>query len=86
MIIKIRKYVAKIAEFKERENGTISKEVREIALDGKRFSPSTVWKRIPREAKLLESGWKETAYEVDADKLEQFLTANGKPVTAENAE
>ena len=86
MIIKIRKYVAKVAEFKEHEDGTISKEVREIALDGKRFGPSTVWKHIPREAKLLESGWKDTDYEVDAEKLEQFLAANGKPVAAKNAE
>lgn len=86
MIIKIRKYVAKVAEFKENEDGTISKEVREIALEGKRFSQSAVWKHIPREAKLLESGWKETAYDVDAEKLEQFLAANGKPVAAENAE
>ena len=86
MIINIRKYVAKVAEFREHEDGTISKEVREITLDGKRFTPSSVWKRIPREAKLLESGWKETAYEVDAEKLEQFLAANGKPVAAENAE
>lgn len=86
MIIKIRKYVAKVAEFKEHEDGTISKEVREIALEGKRFTPASVWKHIPREAKLLESGWKEMAYEIDSDKLEQFLAANGKPVTAENAE
>ena len=86
MIIKIRKYVAKVAKFEEHEDGTVSKEVQEIALDGKRFSPSTVWKRIPREAKLLESGWKETAYDVDAEKLEQFLAENGKPVSAENAE
>ena len=86
MIIKIRKYVAKVAEFKEHEDGTISKEVREIALEGKRFTPAAVWKHIPRETKLLESGWKETAYEIDSDKLKQFLAANGKPVTAENAE
>ena len=86
MIIKIRKYVAKVAEFKEHEDGTISKEVREIALEGKRFSPAAVLKHIPREAKLLESGWRETAYEVDADKVEQFLTENGKRVAAENAE
>lgn len=39
MIIKIRKYVAKVAEFREHEDGSISKEVREITLDGKRFSP-----------------------------------------------
>lgn len=86
MIIKIRKYVAKVAEFKEHDDGSISKEVREIALEGKRFSPAAIWKRIPREAKLLESGWRETAYEIDADTLEKFLTANGKPVAAENAE
>lgn len=86
MVVKIKKYVAKVSIFNEHEDGTISKEVREIALDGKRFTPATVWKHIPREAKLLESGWKETAYEIDSDKLEQFLTANGKPVADENAE
>ena len=86
MIIKIRKYVAKVAEFKEHEDGSISKEVHEITLEGKRFSPAAVWKHIPRGAKLLESGWKESSYEIDSDKLEQFLAANGKPATAENAE
>lgn len=86
MIVKIKKYVAKVSIFNEHEDSSISKEVREIALDGKRFSPSTVWKHIPREAKLLESGWKETAYEIGVDELEKFLSENGKLVTAENAE
>lgn len=86
MIVKIKKYVAKVSIFNEHEDGSISKEVREIALDGKRFNPSTVWKHIPRGANLLESGWKETAYEIDSDKLEQFLTENGKHVAAKNAE
>lgn len=86
MIVKIKKYVAKVSIFNEHEDGTISKEVREITLDGKRFNPSTIWKHIPREAKLLESGWKETAYEIGVDELEQFLAENGKPMTAENAE
>ena len=86
MVVKIKKYVAKVATFKEHEDGTITKEVREIALEGKRFGPATVWKLIPREASLLESGWRETAYEIDSDKLEKFLSENGKLVTAENAE
>lgn len=86
MIVKIKKYIAKVSIFKEHEDGTISKEVREITLDGKRFSPATVWKHIPREAKLLESGWKETAYEIGVDELEKFLSENGKPVADENAE
>ena len=86
MIVKIKKYVAKEATFKEHEDGTITKEVQEIALDGKRFSPATVWKLIPRDSKLLESGWKETAYEIDSDKLEKFLSENGKLVTAGNAD
>ena len=86
MIVKIKKYVAKVSVFKEHEDGSISKEVREITLDGKRFPPAAVWKHIPRESKLLESGWRETAYEIDSGKLEQFLAANGKPVAAENVE
>lgn len=86
MIVKIKKYVAKVSIFKEHEDGTISKEVKEITLDGKRFSPATVWKKIPREAKPEEMGWRETAYEIDIDVLEKFLSENGKLVAAENAE
>lgn len=86
MTIKIKKYVAKVSVFEEHEDGSISKEVKEITLEGRRFTPASVLKRIPREAGLLESGWKEMAFEVDDDKLVQFLTENGKPVSAENAE
>ena len=86
MIVKIKKYVAKVSIFNEHGDGSISKEVREITLDGKRFSPAAVWKHIPREAKLLGSGWRETAYEINVDMLEKFLSENGKLVTAENAE
>lgn len=85
MIVKIKKYVAKVSIFRENEDGTISKEVREIILDGKRFRPDTVLKKIPREAKLEEMGWRETAYEITVDVLEKFLSENGKLVTAENA-
>lgn len=85
MKIAIKKYVATVAVFKEHEDGTIAKEVKDITLDGKRFTPATVWKSIPRESKLIESGWKETAYEIDPDKLEAFLLENGTPLTVENA-
>ena len=86
MIIKIRKYVARVAEFVENDDGSISKEVREITLDGKRFSPAAVLKKIPRESKLEEMGWKKMAFEVDRDKLEQFLAENGNLLYTENAE
>ena len=86
MIVKIKKYVAKVSIFNEHEDGSISKEVREITLDGKRFTPTTVWKKIPREAKLEEMGWKETAYEIGVDELEKFLSENSKIVAAKNAE
>ena len=74
-----------MAEFKEHEDGTISKEVRDVTLDGKRFSPAAVLKKIPREAKLEEMGWKKMAFEVDRDKLEQFLAENGNLLYTENA-
>ena len=83
MTIKIRKYVAKVAEFNEHEDGSITKDVREIALDGKRFNPSSVERHIPRGSILLESGWRELSYEVDTAKLEKFLEENGEPVTNE---
>lgn len=80
MIVKIKKYVAKVSIFKEHEDGTITKEVEEITLDGKRFSPATVCKKIPREAKLEEMGWRETSYEIGVDELEKFLSENGKHI------
>ena len=86
MIIKIRKYVAKVSEFVEHDDGSISKEVREITLNGKRFSPAAVLKKIPHESKLEEMGWKVMAFEVDRDKLEQFLAENGNLLYTENAE
>ena len=86
MIVKIKKYVAKVSIFKEHEDGSISKEVREITLDGQRFSPAIVLKKIPREAKLEEMGWRETAYKIDTGKLEMFLKDHGEALTAENAE
>lgn len=86
MIVKIKKYIAKVSIFKEHEDGTISKEVKDITLIGKRFSPSTVGKSIPRECHLIDAGWRENSYEIDADKLEAFLLENGTRVTAENVE
>lgn len=86
MKINIKKYVATVAMFKEHEDGTITKEVKDITLKGMRFTPSTAWKSIPRGANLIKSGWKETTYEVDKDKLEAFLLENGVLVDAENVE
>lgn len=79
MIIKIRKYVAEVAQFVEHEDGNITKEVKSLTLKGQRFSDAGVWKQIPRDAKLISHGWREVAYDIDADKLEQFCKENGKP-------
>ena len=86
MIIKIKKYVAKVAKFVEHENGSITKEISEIALNGLRFREAGVWKQIPRDCKLISHGYVEQAYEVDTDALHEFCITNGKPVvkTPEN--
>ena len=86
MKIAIKKYVATVAVFKEHEDGTITKDIVDVTLEGKRFSPASVLKSIPREAKLIDSGWRETAYDIDAGILEDFLRMNGAPVPAESAE
>lgn len=78
MIVNIKKYVAKVSKFVEHDDGSITKEVVDIELNGKRFSPASVWKHIPRDCKLIESGWVETSYEVDTNKLENFCKENGK--------
>lgn len=80
MIIKVKKYVAKVARYVENPDGTITKETEEIVLSGKRFSKAGVWKQIPRDAKLLEHGYVEKTYDVDPDKLLKWCEENGKPV------
>ncbi len=86
MIIKIKKYVAKIAQFVEHADGSITKEVSEIALKGQRFSEASVWKQIPRDAKLITHGYVEEAYEVDSDKLADWCKANGNPISKDTTE
>ena len=81
MKIVIKKYVAKVSQFVEHEDGTITKETREIVLDGKRFTPETAERAIPRNCQLIDSGWKETAYEVDTGKLEMFCKEHGEEIT-----
>ena len=81
MIIKIKKYVAKVAQFVEHEDGTITKEIVSITLKGQRFSEAGVWKQIPRDSKLISHGYEETTYDVDTDKLSAWLAENGKIVT-----
>lgn len=86
MIVKIKKYVAKVARYVENEEtGAITKEVSEITLNGSRFSEASVLKQIPRDAKLLSHGYVEHAFEVDTDTLYQFCMDNGKPVVKDNA-
>lgn len=80
MKIVIKKYVAKVCRFVEHEDGTITKETREIVLDGKRFTPETAERAIPRNCQLVNSGWVETVYDVNADKLEMFCKEHGKKV------
>ena len=82
MIVKIKKYVAKVSRFVENaESGEIRKEVSEIILDGQRFGKDGVEKRIPREYSLISHGWVEKAYNVDPVILEKFLNEYGTPVT-----
>lgn len=80
MVIKIKKYVAKVAKFVEHEDGSITKKTESITLKGQRFSEASVWKQIPRDCKLLSHGYVEEAYEVDPDKLTEWAKENGKPV------
>ena len=81
MIVKIKKYVAKVSRFVENvESGEIRKEVSEIVLDGQRFGKNSIEKRIPREYRLISHGWVEKAYNADTELLEKFLHENGQPV------
>ena len=81
MKIVIKKYVAKVSQFVEHEDGTITKETREVVLDGKRFTRETAERAIPRDCQLIDCGWRETAYEVDTGKLEMFCKEHGEDIT-----
>ena len=81
MKITIKKYVARVAEFVEHEDGSITKETKEIVLDGKRFARKTAERAIPRDCRLIDCGWREAVYEVDTGKLEMFCKEHGKDIT-----
>lgn len=81
MIVKIKKYVAKVSRFVENEeSGEIRKEISEIVLEGQRFGKNSIEKRIPREYNLISHGWVEKTYNVNPEILEKFLNENGQPV------
>lgn len=81
MKITVKKYIAKVAQFVEHEDGHITKETREIEIKGQRMSEAGVLKQIPRTAELVSHGYVETVFEVDSDKLTAWLAENGEVVT-----
>ena len=80
MKITVKKYVAKVAEYVEHDNGTITKETRLIEIKGQRMSEAGVLKQIPRNAQLVEHGYVEKTFNVDTDKLISWLAENGEVV------
>ena len=81
MIVKIKKCVARIVRYED-DGETIKRVEEQFNITGQRISKASVMKQIPREAKLMEWGWVEESYEVDTDKLHDFLRANGKLIDA----
>lgn len=84
MIIKFKRYVATVARYVEDENGVITKQTEDITLDGRRFTDASVWKKIPRDCKLISHGWKDEAYEVNSAALLAFCSTAGKLLDDEN--
>lgn len=83
MKITVKKYIAKVSQFVEHEDGTITKEVKEIEIKGQRMSEAGVIKQIPRDARLITHGYVETSYNVDSDKLTAWLAENGEVIVPE---
>lgn len=80
MIIKIKRYIAKVRDFVENPDGTVATAEKEIEITGERIRNETVWKQIPRTAKLLEHGYDVKEYEIDKNALEVFLKNYGKRI------
>lgn len=76
MTVKIKKCVARIVRYED-DGENIKRVEEQFNIGGQRISKASVMKQIPREAKLLEWGWVEECFEVDTDKLHDFLRANG---------
>lgn len=77
MTVKIKKCVARIVRYED-DCENIKRVEENFNITGQRISKASVMKQIPREAKLMEWGWVEESYEVDTDRLHDFLRANGK--------
>lgn len=80
MIIKIKRYIAKVKDFVENPDGTACTVEKEIEITGERIRNETVWKQIPRTAKLLEHGYVVNEYEIDKNALEVFLKNYGQQI------
>lgn len=80
MIVKIKRYIANVKDFVENPDGTVSAVEKEIEITGERIRNETVWKQIPRTAKLLEHGYVVKEYEIDKNALEVFLKNYGKQI------
>lgn len=81
MTVKIKKCVARIVRYED-DGENIKRVEEQFNISGQRISKASVMKQIPREAKLMEWGWVEESYEVDTDKLHDFLRTNGKLIDA----
>lgn len=75
--IKLKHYIAVVERYVENDDGSIKKETVEIVLEGRRFSEATVWKKIPRDCKLVTHGWREELWEIEEETLLPFLMKNG---------
>lgn len=80
MIVKIKRYIARIKDFTENSDGSVAISERESEIIGERIRNETVLKQIPRSAKLLEHGYVVREYEIDKDELEDFLLDHAKRV------
>lgn len=80
MVIKIKRYIAKVRDFVENPDGTVAAAEKEIEITGERIRNETVLKQIPRYAKLLDHGYVVNEYEIDKNALEVFLKNYGNQI------
>ena len=74
--VKIKEFICKYSRFVEHEDGSITKEVTSVTLEGARFSPAGIVKQIPRDARVISADWVETSYIVPSETLKKFCVEN----------
>lgn len=78
MIIKFKHYEIEVADFVEHDDGTITKEMKKIRVEGSRITDAAVKRAIPAGCRLISAGYVSECWEIPDKAIHDFVTAYGE--------